>query len=463
MKLATSARDTPMRFRLNRGLDIPIAGEPEQVIHRAPRVKSVALVSLDYIGLQPILEVETGDQVSLGQPLFTDKKHPDIKYVAPGAGVVIAINRGTRRRLQSVVINLDDSEEERSQETFNAFRPDDVGTLNRDQVQENLLASGLWTAFRTRPFSKVPSPEPEPVAIFVTAIDTNPLAADPQIMIGEHPDDFKNGLLILTKLAPRVYVCKKPQANIPTPDDPALLTAEISGPHPAGLSGTHIHLLEPVGPQKTVWHIGYQDVVAIGKLFTTGRIWVERIVSLAGPVIKRPRLLRTRLGANIDDLLQDELPAIECRVISGSILSGRRGAGWAAFLGRYHNQIAVLTEGRRREFLGWITPGLDKFSASNIFLSGLFRRNRKHAFNTSQHGSPRAMVPIGTYETVMPLDILPTPLLRSLLVKDTEMAQKLGCLELDEEDLALCSFVCPSKYDFGPVLRANLDQIERDG
>jgi len=433
-----------------------------QEIHPAPRVRSVGLVSIDYVGLRPKLEVAIGDTVRLGQPLFSDGNNPDAIYVSPGAGEVTAVNMVGGRQLQSVVIALDEDDDEHSQETFNAYRPETLHDLNRSQVAENLLASGLWVGLRSRPFSKTPAPESEPAAIFVTAIDSNPLTTDPRIVIDEHPDDFRNGVLVLTKLASKVYVCERPQAGFPKPADPAVVTAEFAGPHPAGLAGTHIHLIEPVGSKKSVWHIGYQDVIAVGKLFTTGRIWVERVISLAGPVVSHPRLLRTRLGASIDDLLTGELPAIECRIVSGSVLAGRRAAAATAFLGRYHNQVAVLAEGRDREFLGWILPGRNKLSTANISMFRLRRHDKKPSLNTSQHGSPRALIPLEIYEAVMPMRILPTPLLRSLLVMDAAMAEKLGCLELDEEDLALCSFVCPSKHDYGPALRANLDIIEKD-
>jgi Na+-transporting NADH:ubiquinone oxidoreductase subunit A len=201
----------------------------------------------------------------------------------------------------------------------------------------------------------------------------------------------------------------------------------------------------------------------MGKLFTEGRIWTDRIISLAGPAVKNPRLVRVRLGANTDDIVDDELMPGECRVISGSIFAGWRAAGWASYLGRFSQQISVLHEGREREFMGWIVPGRDKFSKTNALLSSFARRALRFPFGTSQNGSERAMVPIGVYESVVPLDILPTQLLRALSIQDTDMAQALGCLELDEEDLALCTFVCPSKYEFGPMLRDNLTLIEKDG
>lgn len=449
-----------MLIQIKKGLDIPIIGEPEQVIHEAPAVSSVALLGRDYIGMKPSMFVSEGDRVKLGQPLFTDKKNPGVNYMSPGSGTVTAINRGARRTLQSVVIRLDGNEEE----TFDSHEPEQLTQLTPDRVKETLLASGLWTAFRTRPYSKVPAPDSVPHSIFVTAMDTRPMAVRPDIVIKEHQQDFNNGLDVIAHLTKGpVFICKAPTGEIDSPASQQFKIVSFAGPHPAGLPGTHIHFLDPVSVMKTVWSLSYQDVIAIGKLFTTGRLWVERIISLAGPPVHKPRLLRTRLGANTNELLDDELEDIECRPISGSILGGRRAVGSESFLGRYHLQLSVLAEGRQRELLGWINPGKNKFSFLNVFISSLSRQVQKFALTTTQNGSPRAMVPVGNYEAVMPLDVLPTQLLRYLLVGDTDTAQALGCLELDEEDLALCSFVCLGKYDYGPMLRKNLTQIEKEG
>jgi len=456
-----------MLITIRKGLDLPIEGEPEQVIHAGATVGSVAVIGPDYVGMKPTMLVAEGDRVKLGAPLFEDKKTPGVTYTAPGTGVVKAIHRGARRALQSVVIELDDPEqpvEESEQETFESWSAEELAGLDRERVRDQLVRSGLWTALRTRPYSKVPAPEAQPHAIFVTAIDTNPLAARPELVIKEHGEDFVNGLTVLTRLTEgKVHVCKHPQAQLPPASEPRIEVTGFAGPHPAGLPGTHIHFLCPVSAARSVWHLAYQDAIAIGKLFTTGRLWMERVVALGGPIVRKPRLLRTRLGASTEDLVREQHEQVESRVISGSVWSGRRAAGWASFLGRYHQQISVIAEGHERELLGWIMPGADKFSAINVFVSSFRRREQRFAFTTSQQGSPRAMVPIGVYEDMMPLDILPTQLLRSLVVRDTDMAQKLGALELDEEDLALMSFVDAGKYDFGPVLRANLAQIEREG
>ncbi len=449
-----------MQIKIVKGLDLPISGSPQQNIEDGAPVSSVALIGGDYVGMKPTMLVREGDRVKLGQELFTDKKTAGVSYTSPGCGTVAAINRGAKRALQSVVISLDGNE----QETFNAYSRSDLGRLNTDQVKQNLIASGLWTAIRARPYSKVPRPGSAPDSIFVTAMDTDPLAGNPETIINASGQDFVDGLTIISQLTEgKIFVCKSPNANVPTGDSQQISVTEFSGPHPAGLVGTHIHFLDPVSATKTVWHLNYQDVIAIGQLFTSGRLNVSRIVALGGPMTLKPRLIRTRLGANTKDLVEGELRHGESRVISGSVFSGHRAAGWASFLGRYHSQITVIAEGREREFLGWVKPGTSKFSVMNVFASSVFRRTKIFAFTTSQEGRPRAMIPIGVYEKIMPLDILPTQLLRALLVHDTDSAQALGCLELDEEDLALCSFVCPSKYDYGAVLRANLEQIERQG
>ena len=211
-----------------------------------------------------------------------------------------------------------------------------------------------------------------------------------------------------------------------------------------------------------VWTVGYQDVLAIGALFTTGHIDTRRVISLAGPQVVKPRLVRTRLGANLSELTAGELKDGQNRLVSGSVLSGRAASGPFDFLGRYHVQVSVLLEGRQREFFRYLSPGSSRHSAMPIYLSSL-NKSKKIDFTTNTNGSERAMVPLGNYEKVMPLDILPTQLLRALIVGDTETAQKLGCLELDEEDLALCTYVCVGKYEYGPILRDNLARIEKEG
>ncbi len=443
-------------INIKQGLDLPITGTPEQSISQGNAVTEVAVIGPDYVGMKPTMVVKEGDRVKKGQVLFTDKKTAGVQYTAPASGVVKAINRGDRRVFLSVVVAVEGSEEI----TFQSYPADKLNEVSRGDVQANLVASGLWTALRTRPFSKAPALDSVPASIFVTAMDTNPLAADPALVIAEQTDAFKSGLQVLKRLTEgKLFVCKAPGSNIPTTGIET--TEEFSGPHPAGLAGTHIHNLDAASAAKTVWSIGYQDVIAIGQLFTTGSLNCERVISLAGPQVTKPRLVRTLMGASLTELTTGELTDGENRMVSGSVFGGRTAVADLAFLGRFHNQVTVLEEGRDRPLLHYLRPGFERFSVMPIYISRFL--NKTFNFTTSTNGSERAMVPIGTYERVMPLDILPTQLLRALIVEDMEVAVNLGALELDEEDLALCTYTCPGKYEYGPILRTNLTRIEQEG
>ena len=446
-------------FMIKKGLDVPLSGAPKQQIESGPAVKTVAVIGPDYHGMKPTMLVREGDVVSLGQKLFEDKKTPGVFYTAPAAGTVSAINRGGRRMLESVVVEIDPAGQELSWESFSI---NELDSLDRDKVVEQLTESGQWAAFRTRPFSKTPAPDTEPKAIFVTAVDTNPLAAEPGMVIAENSEDFQSGLKVLTRLTEgKVYVCSGKDSGLSVSRD-RIEQHSFSGPHPAGLPGTHIASLHPVSIKRIVWTVGYQDVIAIGKLFTTGKLYVDRVVSLGGPQVKQPQVMRARLGACLADLTAGNLYEGENRIISGSILSGRTAENAYRYLGRYDVQVTILAENNERPILHYVQAGRNRFSALPIYISKLMG-NKEWDFNTATNGSERAMVPIGAYEQVMPLDILATQLLRALIVGDTATAQDLGALELDEEDLALCTFVCPGKYEYGPILRDNLSRIELEG
>lgn len=445
-------------IKIKKGLDLPIEGSPEQKIENGPAITKVALIGDDVAGMKPTMEVQVGDKVKVGQLLFTDKKTEGVNYTAPASGEVIEINRGQRRAFQSVVIKVEGDDHV----DFNSYKGSEISSYSDKEVRALLIESGMWPSLRRRPYSKVAHPEENPSSIFVTAIDTNPLAANPAVIIKENETAFKHGLKVLSKLAPKVYLCTEGKAQVAGSDVDGVSEEKFSGPHPAGLVGTHIHNLDPVGEKKFVWHIPYQEVIAIGKLFETGKLFTERVVALAGPVARNPRLVKTRVGASIDELIKGETHEEgEIRAISGSVLGGRHAKDAFAYLGRFHSQVSLLKEGREREFLGWHSPGVNRFSAKPIYLSTFMKK--KFPMTTDQNGSLRAIVPIGSYEKVMPLDILPTYFIRSIMARNTDMAVKLGALELDEEDLALCTFVDPGKNDFGPVLRENLTIIEKEG
>ncbi len=455
--VGTSRRVDIPAFR--KGLDVPITGAPAQRIEDGPPVSACALIGFDHIGLKPQMEIAEGDRVKLGQPLFRDKRFQDVVYTAPAAGLVRAINRGPRRVLESVVIQCDDAEDAIP---FRTGSPDGV---DRAAVTETLLAAGLWTALRTRPYSKVPDPETPPRALFVTAMESAPLAADAAVVIAEAPEDFVAGVRLLAKLTDgHTFVCQFRGAAIPEIDADGIVHATFEGPHPAGLPGTHIHRLDPVNETRTAWHINYQDVMAVGALFRTGRLPTGRVVALAGPAADRPRLLRTRLGACTDDLVTGETTGGPIRVIAGDVLTGREAKGQFAYLGRFHRQITLMANASPPEILGWLLPSMTKFATARVHLRHLFGKIAEPLpLNTSLNGSHRAMIPVGLYEDMVPLDMLATQLLRAMLVMDTDMAQALGILELDEEDLALCTYICHSKYEYGMALRNCLNKIEAEG
>lgn len=449
-------------FVLKRGLDLPMSGAPDQTVHAGKAPTSVAIIGADYLGLKPKMLANEGDTVRRGDPLFCHKESPDVLYVAPMSGRFRAINRGARRVLQSVVIDVEDTAD--TGRDFGAIALADLGSAPREDVQARLYASGLWTAFRTRPYSKVPAQDTAPAAIFVTAMDTEPHAPHPVPIIEAEVDAFEAGLVAMTRLTDgKVYLCKESGTTLPHAGVHGVEIHEFRGPHPAGLAGTHMHFLEPPTAEKTVWHVGYQDIIAIGKLFLTGHLDPARVIAIAGPRALNPRLIRTVMGASILDLVEGEyLDHAPIRIVSGSVLTGRAVEGSFAWLGRYARQITLITENRDQEVLGWISPQREKYAVNPVLASA---RKKGMLFNltTNLNGGRRAMVPTGIFEELMPQDFLPTQLLRALLVMDTDTAQALGALELDEEDLALCTFACPAKYEYGPALRASLEKIEKEG
>ncbi|GAA5194859.1 Na(+)-translocating NADH-quinone reductase subunit A [Ferrimonas gelatinilytica] len=435
-------------------MDIPIIGQPDPSLdgHRSPQF--VGVLGEEHKGMKPSMLVEVGDWVKKGQGLFQDKKRPGVTHTAPAAGRIHAIHRGDRRVLQSVVIAVEGDD---------AIHFSPPSQLNRDSIQHLLQESGLWTALRTRPFSRVPEPGSVPAGIFVSVMDTAPLAADPRLIIAPEMAAFRYGLELLTHLTDgAVYLCHGGEGPVLESAIEGVECHGFFGPHPAGLVGTHIHKLLPVSLQRQVWHIGYQDVIAVGKLFKTGELYTDRVIALTGPQVARPRLIHTCLGADIASITEGELIEGNNRVLSGSILSSHHATGPHGFLGRFHNQVTVLKEGYNRRSFGWIGQGRKRFSLYRS-ITTLLSRPKAYDMTTDSGGINRPIMAYGRFDDLSPLDLEPTLLLRDLVTRDTDEAQLLGALELDEEDLALFTFACPGKYDYGAELRACLDLIEKEG
>ena len=446
-------------IKIKRGLDIPLAGAPSGEVDAAVTTRAAGLLGADYHGMKPTMAVQVGDIVKRGDLLFTDKKCEGVRYTSPAGGRVSAINRGAKRAFQSVVVEIDGDEAA----SFDQYAAEAARELPAEAIKNQLIQSGQWTALRARPFGRVADPATSPAGLFITAIDTHPHAPDPQQVIAREAEAFELGQALLANLVDcPVYLCAAPGAEMPQAAHERISRHDFAGPHPAGLAGTHVHFLMGASAERIAWTIGYQDVIAVGRLFLDGALYVERVVALAGPSVSRPRLVLSRVGADLQALVAGEGEGDDARLLSGSVLGGRAVQSDTAYLGRYHQQVALLPEGRERAFMGWLSPGVNKHSVMGIYLSSWFG-SKPLAMSTNTNGSERAMVPVGAYEKVMPLDILPTQLLRALLVGDTETAQALGCLELDEEDLALCTYVCPGKYEYGGILRDNLTRIEKEG
>jgi Na+-transporting NADH:ubiquinone oxidoreductase subunit A len=451
-----------MDFKIKKGLDLPITGQPKEELDLSKKTKSVAVVGFDYIGMKPSMEVKEGDTVKVGQKLFECKKNDGLIFTAPAAGKVTQINRGQKRVFQSLVIELSESQDSVS---FSNHKSGGASSYTNEEVRALLVESGEWKHLRQRPFEKVADVGGEASSVFVTAIDTNPLAPNPAFIIKQFEKEFKEGLIALSKLPKgKTYLCIEKGADIEAKSLSEVETVTFSGVHPAGNPGTHIHFIDPVNLMKKVWHIGYQDVIAIGHLILTGELMTDKVISLAGPIAKNPRYLKVKRGANLSDLVHGEIKdGFTPRVISGSVFNGRKSdQGPFDFLGNYSNQVSLIEEDTKRELLGWHSPGFNKFSIKGIYVSAL-NPKKKFDFTSTTNGSKRAMVPIESFEKVMPLDILPTQLLRALEARDTDSAIDLGALELAEEDLALCTFAAPGKVDFPRVLRENLTEIEREG
>ncbi|MFT5699570.1 MAG: Na+-transporting NADH:ubiquinone oxidoreductase subunit A [Desulforhopalus sp.] len=445
-------------FHIKKGLDIPISGAPTGVIRKGNKVGQVAIVADDYIGMKPTMLVKEGDRVALGQALFTDKKNEGIVFTSPGCGIVSSINRGAKRKFESIIIRLD------GDKAVEFCTPAaGIESYAQEDIRELLIKSGLWTTLRTRPYGKNPAIDSNPSSLFITAADSAPLAADPQVIIENSPENYQLGLKVLRKmlLCPINY-CTGADTLLECEMSDGLDYYSFKGPHPSGLPSTHIHFIDPVSENKTVWHIGYQDVIAIGHLFTHGQLATEKVISLCGAGTIDPSLVSTRIGASLAELCRRELSLDDSRIISGSVLSGRKADGITGFLGRFHDQVSVIYDSSGRSIFNWLLPGLKRFSLRPVFASA-YVKDFKIPMNTALWGGERAIYPLGTYDEVMPLDIIATSLLKSISKGDTEKSVALGCLELIEDDLGLCGFVCPGKNEFGPVLRNVLTAIELGG
>ena len=454
-----------VKHNLKKGYNIKLAGKTEKVLGEARKSKLYSSQPPDFIGLKPRLEVEEGSLVRIGTPLYNDKLRPEIKFVSPASGKVVQINRGERRAILEVVIESDNQD---ATIDYGKFNSDELENLKSDDVKKQLLESGLWPVIRQRPFSKIADPAAVPRDIFICAMDSAPLAADPEFLLENEDENFHAGLKILKKLTEgKLFLTVDGSKDSHVSAIEKAQDVEVhsfKGKHPAGNISVHIHHIAPINVGDIVWYVYAPDVALIGKLFLSGTYPIERIVAVAGSSIKAEarKYYKTRIGSKVQTLaLEGDLIDEHGRYISGNVMSGRKLTE-NGYLGFYDRTLTVIPDSRKRILFGWMTPGLRDESFSRLFLSKLIP-SKEYIKDTRIHGGKRAFIQTGEYEKVLPMDILPAHLVKSIMAEEIEDMLALGLLEVDEEDFALCSYICPSKIHFGSYIRQGLDILEKEG
>ncbi|MDZ7737809.1 MAG: Na(+)-translocating NADH-quinone reductase subunit A [Bacteroidales bacterium] len=444
------------QIKLRKGLDIRMKGRADKILIPEEKADRYAVKPVDFPGLVPKMVVKPGAEVKAGTTLFFDKKNEDIKYASPASGVVLDVVRGERRRILEVVV-------EAKGDDYVDFGKADPAELDTEAIKKKLLESGLWPAVRQRPYNVVARPEEKPKSIFISAYDTAPLAADLDYIIGLLPkEDYLTGIEVLKKLTDgKVHLnLNSISGSNLLKSTPGVEINYFKGPHPSGNVGIQMHHIDPVNKGDVVWHVNLQDIVAIGRLFREGKYAPDRIVALAGSEVDKPRYYRTRTGACISKIIKDNIVTDNVRYISGNVLTGQKIQA-DGFIGYYDSTITVIPEGDYYEFFGWILPGLKKFSLSRTFLTWLMP-GKRYRLDTNLHGGERALVVTGEYEKVLPMDIYPMQLIKSIMVEDIDRMEQLGIYEVAEEDFALCEFICPSKTEIQSIIRKGLDQMEKE-
>ncbi len=444
-------------IKLKKGLDIRIKGEAANILEHIDRPETFAIKPADFHGLIPKLTVKVGDQVKAGTPLFFDKYQPEVQYVSPVSGEVFAINRGERRRVLEVVVKAD------AANLSEEFRKVDPQTLSADEIKTELLKSGLWPAIKMRPFGIVARPTDQPKAFFISCFDSSPLAPDYDFVVKGEEQSWQTGINALSKLCGgnvNLGLSAKKENKLFAATKGVTLNY-FDGPHPAGNVGIQIAAVSPINKGEVVWTITPQEVIAIGKLFLTGKYDSSRIVALVGSEVNEPKYFRFWQGANLSGLIKGRLANSHVRIISGNILTGCQVSA-DSFLGFYDMMVSVLPEGDYYEMFGWATPGFGKFSPSRTFFSWLSPGKKKFVLDTNKHGEERAFVLSDEYEKVLPMDILPVYLLKAILANDIDRMEQLGIYEVIEEDLALCEYICTSKIKVQSILRGGINSMIKE-
>ncbi|UBM61804.1 Na(+)-translocating NADH-quinone reductase subunit A [Candidatus Sulfidibacterium hydrothermale] len=443
-------------FTIKKGLDIKLLGDAEKTVTDL-EPDLFAIKPVDFIGCFPKMLVKEGDKVKAGSPLFYDKYREDIYFTSPVSGTVSEIRRGAKRKLLEVIIEPDGKNDALD---FGAGSP---AEMKREAIIEKLLKSGLWPFLRQRPYSIVAQPKETPKAIFVPAFDSAPLAPDFDLMVHGKGEEFQAGLDVLAQLTDgKVYL----NVHADNTKSKVFLNAKnveiqsFRGPHPSGNVSVHVSRISPLNKGEIIWYIYPQDIIAIGRLFLTGKHDTTRLIALTGSEVKKRHYFKTRLGASISKMVQENVEQGELRYISGNVLTGDK-IDKNGFVGFYHSQVTVIPEGNYYEFLGWALPGFGKFSISRTYPAFLFP-NKKYRLDTNLHGGERAYVMTGMFEKVFPFDIYPLQLIKAILIEDIDLMENLGIYEIDAEDFALCEVIDTSKTEIQKIVRNGLELMRKE-
>ncbi len=442
-------------IKIKKGLNISMLGTAEKIIKKANQAEYYAVKPTDFKGIRPKLVVKVGDKVKAGTPLFYDKFQPEVQFTSPVSGEVTAINRGERRIILEVVVRADATIE------YEEFQLGDSTNLSKEEIVAVLQQSGLWPTIRQRPYSTIANPNDSPKAIFISAFESAPLAPDMDYVAKEYTDYFQKGIDVLSKLTDGTI-----HLNI-NADYPAAETFtkakgvqinKFTGPHPSGNVGVQINKIDPINKGEIVWYTYPQEIITIGRLFDNGIYDATKIIALAGSEVQNPKYYKILNGASIKNLIDEN--ESELRYISGNVLTGSKISD-DGFVGYYDNQITVIPEGKYYEFFGWATPGFKKYTASRALLSWLIP-GKKYRLDTNIHGGQRAYVMTSEYDKVFPMDIYPVQLIKAIMVEDIDKMEQLGIYEVDEEDFALCEYVCTSKIEVQSIIRTGLDLMRKE-
>ncbi len=449
-------------IKLKKGFDINLAGKAEKKIAACEQPDTFAIKPTDFLGIKrPKVLVTEGDTVKAGTPLLFCKMMEKVQYCAPVSGEVVEVKRGEKRKLLEIRILADKTQE---YEKFKKFSISDLNKLQREDVQDQMLNSGVWPNIIQRPYGVVANPEDTPKAIFISTFDSHPLAPDYDFIFADQENYFQAGIEVLRKFTPgNIHLGLDGRSEV-SKVFAHIKDVEIHrfmGPHPSGNVGVQIHHIDPINKGDLVWTINPSGVIQIGKLFLEGILDTSKTIALVGSEVVRPLYCKTYSGACINKFIENNVEGKQVRYISGNVLTGTKISP-DGYLGFYDHMITVIPEGHHREFLGWLSMNPNKFSFHRAFglVSFINSKNKEYVIDTNTNGEERSFVITGAFERVLPMDILPTYLLKSIMAEDYDEMEALGIYEVVEEDLALCEFIDPSKHEIQAILRDGLTLLQ---